>query len=73
MRSDPLPSFANYTIERELGAGGMAVVYLAHDLRHDRDVAIKVLQPKLGAAIAGETLRTSRSWWLDGSRTERSS
>ena len=54
MRSDPLPSFANYTIERELGAGGMAVVYLAHDLRHDRDVAIKVLHPELGAAIGGE-------------------
>ncbi len=33
-----------YAIERELGAGGMATVYLAHDLRHKRDVAIKVLQ-----------------------------
>ena len=43
-----------YTIERELGQGGMATVYLAHDLRHDRDVAIKVLHPDLGAALGGE-------------------
>src|SRR3954452_5458782 len=43
-----------YTIERELGAGGMATVFLAHDLRHDRDVAIKVLHPDLGAALGGD-------------------
>src|SRR5436190_19356257 len=43
-----------YRIEREQGAGGMATVYLAHDLRHDRDVAIKVLHPDLGAALGGE-------------------
>src|SRR3954469_24224053 len=43
-----------YTLEREIGAGGMATVYLAHDLKHDRDVAIKVLHPDLGAALGGE-------------------
>ncbi len=37
-----------YRIERELGAGGMATVYLAQDLRHDRKVAIKVLRPGTG-------------------------
>jgi serine/threonine-protein kinase len=40
-----------YTIERELGAGGMATVYLAHDIRHDRKVAVKVLRPELAAVI----------------------
>ena len=45
---------SSYRIERELGAGGMATVYLAHDLKHDRDVAIKVLHPDLGAALGQE-------------------
>jgi len=43
-----------YTIDRELGRGGMATVYLARDLKHDRDVAIKVLKPELGAALGAE-------------------
>jgi len=43
-----------YRIERELGAGGMATVYLAHDLKHDRPVAIKVLRPELAAVIGAE-------------------
>ena len=43
-----------YRIERELGAGGMATVYLAQDLKHDRQVAIKVLRPDLAAALGPE-------------------
>src|SRR4029453_13922572 len=41
-------------IERELGQGGMATVYLARDLRHDRNVALKVLRPELAAVIGAE-------------------
>jgi tetratricopeptide (TPR) repeat protein len=41
-----------YTLERELGAGGMATVYLARDPKHHRNVAIKVLKPELAAEIA---------------------
>jgi serine/threonine-protein kinase len=43
-----------YRIERELGAGGMATVYLAHDLKHERKVAIKVLKPELAAVLGAE-------------------
>ena len=40
-----------YTIERELGRGGMATVYLAHDLKHDRPVALKLMHPALAATL----------------------
>ena len=43
-----------YRVERELGAGGMATVYLAYDPKHDRRVAIKVLRPELAAIVGGE-------------------
>lgn len=43
-----------YAIEREIGRGGMATVYLARDLKHDRPVALKVLRPELAASIAAE-------------------
>jgi serine/threonine-protein kinase len=43
-----------YTIEREIGSGGMATVYLAEDLKHRRNVAIKVLRPELAASLGVE-------------------
>ena len=43
-----------YTIERELGRGGMATVYLARDLKHDRPVALKLLRPELAASVGAE-------------------
>ena len=43
-----------YTIERELGAGGMATVCLAHDVKHNRKVAVKVLRPELAAILGAE-------------------
>jgi serine/threonine protein kinase len=43
-----------YGFERELGRGGMATVYLARDLRHDRPVALKVLYPELAASLGSE-------------------
>ena len=43
-----------YAVERELGAGGMATVYLARDLKHERKVAVKVLRPELAAVLGAE-------------------
>jgi serine/threonine-protein kinase len=50
-----------YEVEREIGAGGMATVYLAHDRKHDRKVAIKVLRADLGAALGAERFKRPRS------------
>ena len=43
-----------YAIEREIGSGGMATVYLATDIRHERKVALKVLRPDLAASLGSE-------------------
>ncbi|MFC1640106.1 serine/threonine-protein kinase [Gemmatimonadota bacterium] len=44
----------HYGIEREIGSGGMATVFLAHDLKHDRSVALKVMHPELSAVLGPE-------------------
>ena len=43
-----------YRIKRELGEGGMAAVYLTDDLKHERNVALKVLKPELAAVVGAE-------------------
>ena len=43
-----------YKLEREVGSGGMATVFLAHDIKHDRSVAVKVLHPEVAAALGAE-------------------
>ena len=57
--SDPIARLnaaleGRYAIERELGEGGMATVYLADDLKHERKVALKVLKPELAAVVGAE-------------------
>ncbi len=57
--SDPLARLqtalrGRYLIERELGQGGMSIVYLARDVKHDRQVAIKVLKPEIASALGAE-------------------
>ena len=47
----------SYTLERELGRGGMATVFLARDVKHDRPVALKVLHPELAASLGWRGLR----------------
>jgi len=56
---DLLPRLENalrerYRIERQVGRGGMAIVYLAHDLKHDRQVALKLLRPEVAASVGIE-------------------
>ena len=57
--SDPITRLnaaleGRYRIESELGEGGMATVYLADDLKHERKVALKVLKPELAAVVGAE-------------------
>ncbi len=47
-----------YAIERKLGEGGMATVYLADDIKHSRKVALKVLKPELAAVVGAERFRS---------------
>ena len=59
MTTDPITRLnaaleGRYRVEREIGEGGMATVYLAEDLRHERKVALKVLQPELAAVVGAE-------------------
>ena len=62
-KTDVLPQLqaalgSSYTIVREIGRGGMATVFLAHDIKHDRDVALKVLHRHLGAVLGAERFLT---------------
>jgi serine/threonine-protein kinase len=52
---------SRYAMEREIGAGGMATVYLAEDLKHARKVAIKVLRPELGQELSSPITSPTRT------------
>ena len=54
LESSTPPAVPGYQVERELGRGGMAIVYLAHDMKHDRKVAIKVLRSDVAATLGAE-------------------
>ncbi len=60
MQPNPLAAALadRYRFDRELGQGGMATVYLARDLKHDRNVALKVLHPELGAVLGADRFLT---------------
>ena len=55
-----------YAIQEEIGAGGMATVYLARDLKHDRAVAVKVLRQELAAALGAERFHRMASVLASG-------
>ena len=46
--------FDRYRVDRQIGAGGMATVYLAHDLKHDRHLALKILNDELAASVGAD-------------------
>ncbi len=53
--SEDITAFSDrYTVEREVGSGGMARVFLGRDLKHDRQVAVKILHPELASGIGQE-------------------
>ena len=67
-----------YHIERELGQGGMATVYLADDIKNERKVALKVLKPQLAAVVGAERFlaeikTTANLIYFEGSSVEETS
>ncbi len=56
-----------YAVQEEVGAGGMATVYRADDLKHDRKVAVKVLRPELAAVLGAERFHGNERIYTDAS------